>query len=294
MKAASRRQLVLGGLAGGGALALGARVAKFSEPPARRFFPPESLVVAAVNVGQGEASWIKTPSGQFLVIGAGPEPSAESLVRSLRQAGASRIDLLILPTPYRECLGGVPGLVETFPVVQAFDNGWSEIINNSHRLARAALDERKIPLYAARAGQRFRLGQGLLEILHPSEPLVDQSPEAGNNSVVVRLQWGSNSFLWAGSLDRQGEEALLSRSESVVAQWLRVARFGSDRASSAEWLRAVSPEHAILSIGTNASGFPSAATIQRLEASGAKIYRTDETRDAWIFLSDGAKITVEG
>jgi competence protein ComEC len=294
VNAASRRNLILGGLAGSGALVLGSRLAKLAEPPPRRFFPPESLVVAAVNVGQGESSWIKTPSGQFLVIGTGPEASAEPLVRSLRQAGATRVDLLILPTPYRESIGGVPGLAEAFPIDQAFDNGWTEIINSSHRAARAALDERRIPLYAARAGQRFRLAQGNLEILHPSEPLVAQSPEAGNNSVVVRLHWDSTRFLWAGSLDRQGEEALLSRSESLDAQWLRVARFGTDRASSPEWLRAVSPEHAVVSVGTNTSGLPSPDTLGRLQASGARIYRTDETRDAWIFLSDGETITVSG
>ena len=292
MRPQTRRSLLVGGLAGGGAVFLGASLRSRPTPLVRKFYPPEALVVAAVNVGQGEASWIKTPSGQFIVIGAGPDERAEPLVRSLRQAGATRIDVLVLPTPYRESVGGVPGLVESFPLLQAFDNGWKTVINSSHRAARAALAEKRVPLYAARVGQSFPLEGGVCEILHPSQPPVEEAPEAGNNSVVVRLRWGATTFLWAGGLERAGEEAVLERTDSLEAQWFRVARFGNGRATSPQWLRAVSPEFAVISVGPGEREFPDSQVLQRLEAAGTRVFRTDATPDAWVFLSDGSKITL--
>ena len=290
MRRETRRGLILGGVAGGGAILLGKFVKDRDALPPLVYYPPESLVVAVVNVGMGEASWIKTPSGQFIVFGVGPEESAEPLVRSLRQAGATRIDLLILPTPYRESLGGVPGLCSAFPVLQTFDNGWPEILNGSHRAARETLERLRIPIYAARAGQSFPLGQGVAEILHPAELPVEASPEAGNNSVVLRLRWAATTFLWAGGLERSGEEALLHRVDGISAQWLRVARFGTGHATSAEWLREVAPEIAVISCGPNSSGYPDAETLSRIEASGARIFRTEAVPDALVFLSDGSSI----
>ena len=290
MTRTARRTLLLGGAAAGGALYLGVRLRGRvqEEPPI--VFPPQSLVVAALNVGQGEASWIKTPDGQFIVIGAGPDEAGPLLARSLQRAGATRIDLLILPTPYRESLGGVAALAEALPITMAFDNGWRTILNGRHRETRDSLERRGIPLYAARSGQSFSLAKGALEFLHPSDPLVPSAPEAGNNAVVVRLRWGATRFLWAGGLERAGEESLLARSDSVAAHWLRVSRFGTRDASSPEWLRAVSPEIAVVSVGTNRQGYPHPETLERLEASGARLYRTDSTPDALIFLSDGESV----
>jgi len=180
-------------------LFLGRWMATPKPPP---IFPPESLVVAVLPVGQGEASWIRTPDDHFIVIGCGPDIGGRELANSLRSLGAQRIDLLILPTPYRESLGGVPDLVRAFPITMAYDNGWVEPLNQAHRAAFRSLGEKGIPIYSAEAGQKITIGEGTLEFLHPSEPRIMRSPEAGNNAVVVRLTWGKTAFHWAGGLER--------------------------------------------------------------------------------------------
>ncbi len=289
MKPIPRAAFLIGTLAaGGGMIALGRRL---RLPPPRPVFPPESLVIAVLPVGQGEASWLKTPDNRFIVIGCGPEGSGYALADSLQAAGAPRIDLLFLPTPYRESLGGVPELLDRMPVVAAYDNGWTEPLNIAHRAAYKSLKEKNVPLFAAEAGQSFALAEGTLSVVHPSLPRIARAPEAGNNAVVLHLTWGRTTFLWAGSLEKAGEDALLSRADALAANWLRVARFGTREASSPEWLRAVAPELAVISTGAEREGYPHPETLERLAAAGVRLWRTDRQSEPLLFFSDGTQIT---
>jgi competence protein ComEC len=176
-------------------------------------------------------------------------------------------------------------------VTSAYDNGWSEPLNTAHRRAHRFLKEASVPLFAAEAGQAFELGEGRLEVLHPSLPRIDRAPEAGNNSVVLRLRWGQCSFLWAGGMEKAGEEALLARADDVKADWLRVARFGTGHASSPEWLRAVAPEYAVISSAADQDRFPHPETVGRLVAAGVTLFRTDRSDEPLFFFCDGNAIT---
>ncbi len=261
------------------------------RPAPQPTFPPEALVVTVVNVGQGEASWIRTPDNRFIVVGSGPPGAGRKLADSLQAAGAQRIDLLILPYPYAEAVGGVPELADSLPIVQAFENGGPRV-NSQQEAARQALFDRHVPVYIARAGQQFALGSGgTLTILHPADKPVQRTPAAANNSVVVRLSWGKTAFLWEGGLERAGEEALLEHPERLSADWLRVARFGTREATSPEMLGAVAPSHIVISVGANRAGLPHPETLERLVATGAQLYRTDQNAADLVFLSDGVQVS---
>jgi beta-lactamase superfamily II metal-dependent hydrolase len=95
-------------------------------------------------------------------------------------------------------------------------------------------------------------------------------------------------------MERAGEDALIARSpESLRSDWLRVARFGSREASSPEFLRLVSPDFAVISVGAKNSGdYPHKETLDRLSSAGARVFRTDQTDASEIrFFSDGAAVT---
>ena len=255
-------------------------------------FPGQALVVAFLNVGQGEAAWIKTPEGRFLVIGAGPPEAGGHLVASLRAAGAKQIDLLVLPYPYNEALGGATELLAQFPVKAVLDTGW-ERVNQRQEAILNALEARGIPVQRARAGQGFDLGNGgQLEVLFPQEPLVTRSPAAANNAIVLRLRWGSTAFLWEGGLELPGEQALLSLGHELRADVLRTARFANLGSSTPELLREVAPSYIIISVGENRSGLPDESVLKRLGATGARVLRTDQEKRDLVFLSDGSRVTL--
>ena len=276
------------------------------------------LVVCVVNVGHGEAAWVRTPGGRIVLIGGGPPGAGKLVNASLRKSDARRIDLLILPYPYAEAIGGLPEVLARFPVTGgAWESGYppptpiapngmtsaaagqTEPINEWQEKVWNLLRESDVPIQHVRAGQRFDLGDGVrVEVLAPDAPLVAAYPAAPNNSVVTRITFGETAFLFAGGLERAGETALLARAaaaggddESLRAAWLRIARFGSREATSPEFLRRVRPEFAVISVGaTNSSGYPHRETLGRLPAAGATVLRIDQARGDLIFESDGARV----
>lgn len=270
------------------AMLVGYLLRRPSKPDA---VPPGQLEVVVVNVGQGEASYIRTPDGKFIVIGAGSANYSGRVIDSLRKSGAKKIDLLVLPYPYAEAMGSAPELIRAFPVALAVEPGEARIINRYQEEVRALLREGGVPLRHGRAGDWFKVSGVRIDILAPAEPLSQSTPAAANNSLVTRLSWRNIAFLWAGGIEKAGELALLSRTPDLSAHWLRVARFGTREASSLEFLRLVSPEIAVISVGTNTGGYPHDETLERLEMMGARILRTDEwAKPEMRFWSDGERV----
>ena len=287
------RRLLLGALAvlflASLALLIGFGLGKYREHTSVAY---KRLQVTVLNVGHGEAAWIRTPGGKFILVGSGPPEAGESVVASLRRAGAQQIDMLVLPYPYAESIGGVASVLQAFPIIQAVEPGGPRI-NQVHEEARRLLSENKIPIRIARDGDRFDVDGATLNILAPSETLIQATPEAANNSIVLRIGWGRTGFLFAGGLERAGEDALIARSDDQLpSDWLRVSRFGTREATSAEFLRLVSPDFAVISVGaTNSGGYPHREALQRLTNSGARIFRTDQYLGAEMtFFSDGTTV----
>jgi competence protein ComEC len=200
------------------------------------------LQVTVLNVGHGEAAWVRTPGGKTILIGSGPPGSGEAVVASLRSAGVTRIDLLLLPYPYVESIGGVTAVLSAFPVTQVIEPGGPRV-NQIHEDIRRYLAAKNVPVKIGRTGDNVTVDGASLQILAPSEPFLQVTPESANNGLVVRVRWGQTSFLFTGGIERAGEDALIARSpDALKSDWLRVSRFGTREASSPEFLHLVSPD----------------------------------------------------
>jgi competence protein ComEC len=249
---------------------------------------PHRVEVRVLNVQYGEAAIIRTGGGKFIVIGTGAPNQAATVISALKEAKVERIALLVLPYPQSEAVGGTESLLDAFSVDEVLTTGLPPTVPWQ------ALQERKlaalsVPVKAGRAGEVMTIDGLRIEILGPAEPLLTAPPPA-NNSLVLRLVWGDTRFLFAGGIGAKGENALLARQSELSAQWLRVARSGIGDATSPEFLRLVSPEHIVVSVGPNRDGLPHPETMERLEATGAKIYRTDRSDGPLVFYSDGVQI----
>jgi len=261
------------------------RFEKFVKPA-----PPRGVTVTVCNVGQGEASFVRTPNGRFIVIGGGPPEAGEKVALALRNAGAKRIDVLILPYPYAEALGGAPVLIDAFPVALAIEPG-GDTVNQHQDQTRQMLRERSVPVRVVRAGYQATLDSVRLDVLGPADPpLSGPGTQAADNSLVVAVRYQTERFLWAGGIGKAGENALLSRTPDIAANWLRVARMGTRDASSPEFLRLVSPEIVVVSAGPNQGGYPHKEALSRLTQTGAHVYRTDQSKGNLTFFTDGVTL----
>lgn len=230
--------------------------------------------VDMLDVGQGDSILIRTPAKSVLIDAS--EDSADVKTK-LRALGVQGLDLVVATHPHADHIGGMDDVVQAFPIKLYTDNGLPHTTVTYSRLM-ADIESKSIPYRAATAGTVYNLDLGAkLEVLFPTgSPLSGTRSDLNANSVVTRLTYKNDCFLFVGDSEEPTEQALLSRG-LTPCNVLKVAHHGSEYSSTQPFLDAVRPSIAIISVGTgNTYGHPGANTLGRLSAMGAKIYRTDQ------------------
>ena len=231
--------------------------------------PDRKLHVAFLDVGQGDAILITTPSGQQVLVDGGPSPSdlTSALGREMPFWDRS-IDLLIMTHPDADHISGLVEVLDRYEVDGWLDNGRPDD-DATYGECMARIEGAGVPRHAVRAGDRLDLGQGIvLEVLHPpSQLMTGTEADGNNNSLVLRLTWGEAEFLLTGDIGTEAEQLLLGSTQDLSADLLKVAHHGSGGSSCDEFLAAVSPAYAVISVGEdNRFGHPNEAVLERLEA----------------------------
>ena len=256
------------------------------------------LRVTFLDVGQGDAILVELPEGQRLLVDGGPggnqrlDVGERVLAPFLWNRPTQRLDVVALTHPDSDHSGGLRAVLTRFGVREFWENGrWITGTEETLRAVERSGACRRTLV----AGQRLWLGSALLTVLNPdgSRPLDDPPPEGQNEeSLVLRLDWRGFSLLLTGDLGGPGEERLLADHAPVRALALKVGHHGSRYSSTGAFLDAVEPAVAIISVGArNSFGHPTPEVLGRLEAAGARIYRTD--RDGAVILeTDGITLSI--
>jgi competence protein ComEC len=156
------------------------------------------------------------------------------------------------------------------------------------------VEEKQIKRDKAQAGQEIDLGNGIkLEVLNPPASLWEgTSDDVDNNGVVLRLSWGKVSFLFTADIREEVEFALIGQRANLKSTVLKVSHHGSKTSTTSQFLAAVAPEVAVISVGEdNPFGHPSTEVLERLidRLGEDNVYRTDE--DGTIeFITNGERL----
>src|SRR3989339_119725 len=249
------------------------------------------LKVYFFDVGQGDAVLIRTPSRQNVIIDGGPDNVLAAKLGQALPFYDRTVDLMILTHPHDDHLVGLIQVLEKYQVKQILYTGALQPTDNYLKWLQVIKDK-GLNLKIARAGQNFVFGQAELNIICPVDDLTNQQMENLNNSSIVsRLVYGQISFLFTGDLEQAGEEEILGLSGvSLNSQVIKIGHHGSETSSGEEFLRAVSPDYAVISVGRdNKFGHPSRRIIKRLQRLGTEILRTDELGDV-VFVTGGTDL----
>ncbi len=265
--------------------------------------PRPVLVMTALDVGQGDAILLQSPAGRAVLIDGGGEIGADRggwdigqmrVVPALRRAGVRRLDVVLLTHPHEDHVGGLPAVMENFPVGLVLDPGVPHPSPSYTRLLRM-IEAGRIPYRQAREGQTIDLGAGArLMILYPPDP----PPEVEGNpvharSVMARLTYGRTAVLLAGDIEGPVEQFLIDRGTALASQVLKVGHHGSKTSTTPTFLAQVRPQIAVISVGAgNSFGHPHPVTLATLAAAGVAVYRTDR-HGAVRLISDGTTVRVE-
>ena len=274
--------------------------------------PQGELQVRVLDVGpvEGDSILIISPTGKSVLIDAGDAGKGKTVLDALKQSKVERLDYFIATHPHPDHIGGADEVLNAIKVGTVIDNGVdlstpappapannnrgrkpppppakrkAKTINSFFDEYFAALKQNGAQHEKAEPGKKYDLGGGaFLTVLAPSEPFftADQLKAGGNepnaNSIILRLDYGDFSMLFAGDAELQTEQRLLGKDLDLKAKIIKVAHHGSKYATTQDFLTRVQPEVAIISDGAwNRYGHPAQVTLDRIKAAHAKVYRTD-------------------
>lgn len=248
--------------------------------------PDGQLHVVFLNVGQGDAVFIQTPSGRQLLVDGGFYPSVlnDQLGRQM-PFWDREIDLVVATHPDADHVSGLVGVFERYRVGRLITEGSGLGASPVYDAVLLAAEGGKTAVYPARAGETIHIDDGVdLHILHPG----DQRDESRNeNSVSMRLVYGQFTLLLTGDAEEHGEQAMLQSGLPLQSLVFKAGHHGSRSSSTAPFLAAVQPRIAVISSGAdNNFGHPHLEVLERLTAVGATILRTDQLGTIE-FISDG-------
>ena len=263
--------------------------------------------VSFIDVGQGDSILVRTASGKHILIDGGGavvfrKPGDEWRERSdpfevgqkvvvplLQQRGVHDIDLLVLSHLHSDHIKGLIAVLGQIPVKRILWNGTFMPSADAISVLQASIDQH-IPLYTAAAGLSWQMDDHtVIEVIGSASGITDgwATPiptikEQNGQSVALLLHLYGRSILLAGDADEAEEQALLSQYQSQnhpqkqAIDVLKVSHHGSKTSSSAEWLSYWQPNMTVISVGrNNPYGHPNRNVLQRIEAIGAGVKRTD-------------------
>ena len=260
---------------------------------AGRGLPDGRLHVDFLDVGQGDAIFVRTPDGRQILVDGGPSP--EALFNQLGEVMPfwdRSLDLVVLTHPDADHMTGLVALMERYRVSQALDDLGSEADPAQLKAASAWLAQARRPgthRVIASPGMRLVIGKASLTVLSAGLTLPGPRSAADNNdSLVLRLDYGTTGFLLTGDAEREAEASVLRAGLPLPADVLKVGHHGSSRSTSAPFLSAIKPRLAVIQVAAlNRFGHPQPDVLQRL--AGTRVLRTDQNGRIEV-ISDGAKL----
>ena len=203
--------------------------------------------------------------------------------------GIGTLNIVISTHPHEDHIGGLISVINSFKVNNVIDAG----INHTSATFKEylkAVKAKNINYLTPSPGESFDLATDVKLIVYG--PYNRYISDLNNSSVVVKLIYGSTSFLFEGDAESKEESQLISGGLDLSATVLKVGHHGSKTSSTLKFLKKVNPKISVISVGKgNSYGHPAKTTIDNLLSLGSTVYRTDTTGDI-IIESDGSTVNV--
>jgi len=240
----------------------------------------QKLRVFFLDVGQGDATLIMQGSNQILIDGG---PSGQILLEKLGKYipfWDREIEMVIATHPDQDHIEGLVDVLKNYKV-DALMETQAQSESQVYKKLEEIMVGKNIAKIEGRAGAKIKLDQAELNILSPQDQLpVEVVKDTNMYSIVAKLVFGQNSFLFTGDLPSTEELKLIQDGTDLSAKVLKVGHHGSKYSTSNEFLEKVRPDWAIISVGkNNRYGHPSSDVLDRLRTHKINIVRTDEKGD---------------
>ncbi|MFA4877486.1 MAG: MBL fold metallo-hydrolase [Methanoregula sp.] len=247
------------------------------------------LTLTFIDVEQGDAILVRSPSGRILLIDAGKEEHDDDVISALRHQGVASIDILVVTHPHGDHIGGMPAVIAAFPVRQFIESA-VPCSSSECRLLRATLIAKDIPIRVVGKGDSIPFDPAVsVTVLNPPAKLYDKVNE---NSLILRLSYGNTTVLLTGDAGKEAEAGMIAAGEPLKADVLKAGHHGLSSSTTGPFVSRVDPAITVISLEKSTRPtHPDPAVIRRLYEAGSVLYRTD--RDGTVTIaSNGSTFAV--
>ncbi|MCL2771955.1 MAG: MBL fold metallo-hydrolase [Oscillospiraceae bacterium] len=251
------------------------------------------FVVHFIDVGQGDSELIQSPDGGFMLIDTGVSDEWNKLSAYLDNFKVKNFEYVIFTHPHSDHIGSADKIVKNYDIGTLI---MPQATNNSKEFKNLtkAIEDKNLQITPPVPGTTYQFGGAEFTILAPQSEKYDN---LNNYSVVVEMTYGENKFLFVGDIEKQAENEIINYCKEnnfdISADVLKVPHHGSSTSSTQGFLDLVKPSIAVISCGLNNSyNHPNQKVVQRIEAMGTTVYRTDLDGDV-VITSDGQNLSVK-
>ena len=252
---------------------------------------PYPMSMHVLDVGKADSILIAS-DGHYMLVDGGTADCGDKVSKYLSRKGVKTLDLVVNTHPDKDHIGGLNTVIKNFHINMFLAPNIPETIvpnSSEYRNVQKSLLKKHLAVTNPVCGETRTLGKLKVEVLAP----IKQRDSTNNNSIVLRLTYGSTTFLLMGDAEKDEEADLLASGAKITADVLKVGHHGSSTSTTQALLNAVKPSFAAVSVGRDSGKLlPKTSVLKRIQSAGAKIFRTD-VNGTLIFMSNGQKITVQ-
>ena len=239
-----------------------------------------------IDVGQALSVLVEC-DGQFMLYDGGNVDDGSLVVSYLQNQGVEQLEYVFCSHAHEDHVGGLAAALAYFPAYHVY----SPVTDASTKCFQDFVkytQQQGLQVEVPAVGTMWPLGGATVTMLGP----VAQYSDTNDTSLVLRIDYGSTSFLLTGDMEKTAETDLVNSGANLRADVLQVGHHGSSTSTSYLFLNAVLPEMGVISCGVNNKyGHPHEETLSILRDAGVDVYRTD-LQGTITIGSDGQNYTV--
>ena len=243
-----------------------------------------NLLVYFIDVGEAESILVNS-NNKYLLIDAGNNEDGEKLVNYFNSLGIEKFEAIILTHAHEDHAGGMDNIINNFEI-KSFYMPDVPFTSTSYKEVVKALENKNIK-FRVPNNETIKIGDAKLKFLYVG----DNEEDINSTSIVSKLVYGNNSFLFTGDTTWEVEDLLLKM--DIECDVYNASHHGSNDGANYDFLKKLKSKIAVISCGKgNEFGHPHEKVLDKLKTLGMEIYRTD--LDGTVLIkSDGNNISVE-